>query len=173
MKTIVVYLTIMVLFSTCTKNEQQDETPMQLTAQESGAALRAILDYLECEECTDEEMQKVVKLGETATPTLIRIMNEGPAPVKMAEAESAIRDNYRNLEDFETDHKSSSVSATEREFVSTYLENYKASFQIKAIKALVPIGGETANTALRDFQQTQIERDDVRRTIDIAVESIR
>ena len=173
MKTITFYLTLVVVLFGCKQNEQTKDEAVVLTAQESEAALRAILNYLECEECTDGEFEKVVKLGAKATPTLTRVMHEGPAPAKLAEAELAIRESYKNVKDFEKGHKSSSVSASEEEYLSTYIENYKASFQIKAIKALSVIGGEAANSELRKFQQTDIKRGDVKQAIDAAVKSIK
>jgi hypothetical protein len=130
-----------------------------LTPEEAAAARRTIVAWLECEECTDGELEAVVKLGEVAVPSLAATVREGPSPAKLEELRRHLEANYRRLKDYQSTHRDTVVPMTSREYVNTYMGNYIALVRSRAAIALGKIGGPEAKKALQSAQRMELRRD--------------
>jgi hypothetical protein len=107
-----------------------------------------VTSWLECDDCTDGELQAVVKLGSSAVPSLTdTLLNGLPKPRRDAHTKHLLN-RYRALKEYEKTHPDSPMTQTEQEFVSRYLEKYETSHRTRAARALGRIGGAEAANAL-------------------------
>lgn len=174
MKKITYSLFILFLLISCNKSQKEPvQSEPVLTQQEKEDALRIIMDYLQCEECENGELEKVVKLGTVAVPILISTMRNGPAPAKLMEHEEHLKSAYNEMVEYEKTHPDSKVTVSQEEYLKIYESNFKALFQIRSIEALVLIGGDQAAQEIRKFQSEEMDREDVRVALDSAVKKLK
>lgn len=147
-----------------------EKKPM-LTPEEAAEARRTIIAWMECEECTDGELEVVVKLGKTAIPSLSAILGRGPSQSKREVLRRHLVKSYQKLKYYETTHPEAKVPMNEDEFIKTYMDNYIALYQIRSAEALAVIGGSDAKKALKEALQVSI-RDDVRAVVNTALEKL-
>lgn len=141
----------------------------KLSPEQATQARRTIVTYLECEECEEGELEAVVKLGQSAVPTLTATLREGPGPANRELVRRQLQDTYKKLKEYERTHPNSKVSQSEEEYVKTYSENYVALYQSRAATALGAIGGPDARKALEEASQASV-RDDVKAAIKAALD---
>lgn len=122
---------------------------------------RTIIDWLECEECVDGELNAVIKLGERAVPSLVAYLNEGPSQANRELFRRHLITTYQKLNEYKKTHPEAKVAMSEKEYVKTYMDNYVALYQTRAAKALAAIGGPTAQEALKKALRAPM-RDDVK-----------
>ena len=130
-----------------------------LTPEQAVEARRAIITWLECEECNQGELRAVVRLGPTVVPTLAATLKEGPSQASLEFFRRYLIATYRSLKKFESTHHQSNVLLTETDYVNQYLDNYLALYQIRAAEALAAIGGPAAKTALKEAMQLPLRPD--------------
>jgi hypothetical protein len=145
--------------------------PGPLTPQQAAQNRHAIVNYMECEECDDGELEAVVKLGTLAIPTLVAILREGPSPSQIEMLRRHLTTTYRELKAYELTHPDAAVPGTEEQYVKTYLSNYVARYQIRAARALGKIGGPEARRALEEASLAPL-RDDVRNVVKAALDRL-
>ena len=138
--------------------------PVPLSPQQATQNRHAIVNYMECEECDDGELQAVVKLGALAIPTLAASLREGPSPSQIEMLRRNLIRTYRELKAYELTHPDAVVPGTEEQYVKTYLSNYVALYQVRAATALGKIGGPEARRALQEASVAPV-RDDVRNVV--------
>ena len=146
---------------------QEKQTPEQWTQ-----TRRTIVTYLECEECEEGELEAVVKLGESAVPTLAATLRGGPSPANREILRRQLLDTYRKLKEYEKTHPKAKISQGEEEYVKTYAENYVALYQTRAATALSAIGGPNARKALEEASKASL-REDVKAVVKTALEKIK
>jgi hypothetical protein len=134
-----------------------------------GEVLSPIDAWMKCSECTEQDLQDVVKLGESAVPALGLLLRDGPPAASRQAMQNLLLAQFRNLKEFEKSHPQSKVSVTEQMFVNIYMDNYVARFQVRAAAALSRIGGPAAQSLLEEAQNASVRRDvqqAVRRELD-------
>ena len=135
-----------------------------LTPEKAAEARRIIVAWLECEECTDGELEAVVKLGVVAVPSLAASLREGPSPASRELLRRHLITSYQKLKKYEATHPEAKVPMGQAEYVKTYMDNYLALYQVRAATALAAIGGSDAKRALEKALKAPV-RNDVRAAI--------
>jgi hypothetical protein len=116
---------------------------------------RTVLAWMNCVECLDGELDRVVALGDAAVPYLAQLAIQG-APASYLDTVRLEEDiNYRRLVLAGVD------TSLVRNVRDTYAENTSARFRIRSALALRRIGGPQARQAL-DSALSQRLRPDVR-----------
>jgi hypothetical protein len=139
-------------------------TSKERAAGEATRAYRTILNYLECEECTQGELQAVTQLGRQAVPTLVACLNKGPSQANRELLRQHLVTTYGQLKSYAKTHPEAEISLTEKEYVDTYMDNYVALYQARAATALAAIGGPAAKEALANALRAPI-REDVKTSV--------
>jgi hypothetical protein len=125
-----------------------------------------VTSWLECEECTDGELRRVVSLGDTAVPTLTAALQNGPPAEIRAQLSKDLLATYGNLKGY------GPVSMTEEEYVRKYTENAVVLYRVRAAVALGAIGGPEPRRAL-EGALGRGGRDEVQRAVGAALDEIR
>lgn len=151
----------------------EQEKPMKrekptLTPQQAAEARRTIVTWLECEECTEGELEAVVKLGPVVVPSLVAILREGPSRASRESLRRHLISTYEKLKQYERTHPEAKVPMSEEEYVKTYMDNYMALYQIRAAKALAAVRGPAAKQALKEALRKPL-RDDVKAVVREAI----
>lgn len=92
---------------------------------------RAINAYLLCDDCTGEEAARVQEIGWRSIPRLEGALI-GPPPQRVGHTADKLRASFRRL--------AGVVTVPESVYVADYVENYVASYQRRAARALREVG---------------------------------
>ncbi len=167
-----ILITTLLAFCLMTPECQKQGTPKPLTPEQATKVRREIVNYLECEECEDGELEAVVKLGPIAVLTLAATLREGPLQSSLELLRRHLTANYRKLKEYERTHPEVIVPGTEQQFVTIYLDNYVAQHQGRAAKGLAAIGGTEAKRALEEASVKPL-RDDVKAVVKSSLEKMK
>ena len=138
--------------------------------QQSRAIQRALIAWFECEECNSGELQRVVRYGKQLVPILAATVQRGPAPASRELYRRQLQDAHGDLQAYAKSHPQEKIEVPSQEqYVATYLDNYAATYKVRAAKALAAIGGDEATAALKRGLQSA-DRDDVKEAITRALE---
>lgn len=166
------YLLFAILLGSCLATVKCEQGgPRPLTPQQATQNRHKIVDYMECEECDDGELEAVVKIGAMAIPTLAATLREGPSPTQIEMYRRHLTTTYRALKAYELTHPTVAVPGTEEQYVNTYLDNYVALYRIRAATALGNIGGLDARRALEEASLAPL-RDDVRTVVKASLDKL-
>ena len=124
----------------------------------------AIIDYMECEECTEGQLEKLTAYGSRVVKSLETILREGPSDAKKETRLTHLQKSYRDLVKYQETYPENKVTMKEDEYVKTYMDNYIALYQSRAIIALATIGGPEAKKALQSAASLTL-REDVRKLL--------
>ncbi|MBI5042527.1 MAG: hypothetical protein HZC10_01555 [Nitrospirae bacterium] len=144
----------------------------KLTLKETAEAQHIIVNWMECEECVDGELEAVKKLGEIAVPSLSKILPEGPSKESLDLRRRHLITTYKELKKYGETHPESAIKMSEQEYVKIYMDNYIALYQIRAAEALSAIGGLAAKKALEDSLKIPL-RDDVKAAVRDSIEKLK
>ncbi|WP_455205360.1 hypothetical protein [Kaarinaea lacus] len=144
-----------------------------LTPKEAAEARRTIVAWLECEDCTDKELEKVVGLGKTAVPTLIACLDQGPSAANRELYRLHLVEAHKKLVDYGRDHPDAAIKMNQDDYVKMYMENYEALYRIRSATALSSIGGKEAREALEKAAKKENQRKDVDTTIRTSLEAMK
>jgi len=147
-------------------------TPKQPTTAEQQRAKDALVTWLECEECTDGELEAVVGCGRMILPSLVRTLELGPAPAQTERLRLHLEKTYDQLVAYEKTHPEAKVGMSRSEYLRTYLDNYRTQYKVRAGIALGALGGPDAKKALKEAI-SQAERADLREALDRALRTAR
>lgn len=153
----------------CPRDEDPQQAVARLTPEQAADARRTITLWLECEECTEGQLEAVERLGAAAIPTLGAVLREGPSPAKLEALRRSLQRSYRQLRDYERTHPNAKVPMGEEEYVNTFLDNYAALHRIRAARALAKIGGPHARKELE--QAPRGARPDVQAAVRASLDS--
>lgn len=171
MKSFALLTTIMVLCFTAPDCRKPGGTP-GLPPEQAAQARRAIVTYLECEECEVDQVDAVIKLGQVAVPTLVATLLEGPPRTNLEVYRRHLTARYRELKQYEQTHPQVTVPGSEQQYVESYLNNYVALYRVRAATALAAIGGADAKRALEEASRMTL-RNDEREAVKASLEKIR
>ena len=93
---------------------------------QSEAARVALVEWFECEECEEGQLQAVVKHGERLVPLLKAALLEGAAPASEELLRLDLERRYDELRRNQEAHPGAKVASTKEEFVALYLGNLNA-----------------------------------------------
>lgn len=130
-----------------------------LSPEQAAEARRIIVRWLECEECESGELEAVVRLGNTAVPTLAATLRGGPSPASREKLRRHLVSTYSRLRKEGETHREMRLSQSEESYVQTYMENYVALYQVRSAQALAAIGGDEALRALETAGQASLRKD--------------
>lgn len=164
-------ITLLTAVTGCARPEGPEEAAAKLTPEQAADARRTIVVWLECEECTNGELEEVVEIGLAAIPTLSAVLQEGPSPASRESVRRGLARSYQQLTDYAANHPQVEVPMDGEEYIATFLGNYVALHQIRAAGALGAIGGPYAKDALE--RAPQDVREDVRTAVRASLDSIR
>jgi hypothetical protein len=145
---------------------------VELPPEESLAARKAIVAWLECEECTEGELEAVLKLGQAAVPSLAATLERGPSPASLEKLRLHLESTYRQLVEYSRTHEEVKIDFSQEEYVKVYLENYVANHGVRAAQALGRIGGETARKSLENAGKLPL-REDVKKVVEESAKGFR
>ena len=143
----------------------------ELTPEQSLEVRRAVVTWLECEECTEGELERLVRYGEFAVPTLAATLERGPSPATLEKYRLHLESSYRNLIEYSRTHDEVKIEQTEEEYVKQYLENYQAHYAVRSAQALAKLGGSNARKILEVAAKRKM-REDVNLVIQESLKSM-
>jgi hypothetical protein len=170
---------------TACRSSGRSQNQSSITAQDSAALTpqerRTVSHLLQCEECSDGELDAVKKLADRK-PAVIDTLREqllrGPSPEARSRLRRQFLQTYREDSLFQSSSPddlaelhSPAVVESSDQFVNHYLGNYVALYRVRAATALARIGGSKARAAL-DSAMTghlPIPGDTLRRDVLIAI----
>lgn len=132
---------------------------------------RLVFGWMECDECTSGQADSVVALGQDVVNTLRTLLLEGPAPQDVVRYRRHLQDVHRRLQLYAATHPGTQAPRSSHVYVGRYLNNYIATYQVRAALALARIGGPQARQAL-DSAATRPWRSDVAEAIHAALDSL-
>lgn len=119
-------------------------------AEQAAAARRQIVRWLECEECTDGELDALKILGQSAVPNLAATLHDGPSPATRERLRLHLGDTYRRTREYASTHPDAKFVISEADFVRAHLDSQDARYRARSAQALAAIGGNEARKALED-----------------------
>jgi hypothetical protein len=158
MKKVNIFIIILGVISFYSCNSQKT-TSTSGTAEKAEQMRIAIIDYMECEECTEGELQKLVSFGSAVVGSLTAILREGPSDAKKETLTEHLRKSYSDLVKYQETHPDNKVTLKEDEYIRTYMDNYIALYQSRAVIALSTIGGPEAKKALESTSDLTLRAD--------------
>jgi len=117
------------------------------------AAQSALIAWFECVECSNGELEAVLKFGKLVESALISTLQTGPSPAKRAEIEQTLREQHRSS-------PSQTISADR--YVKLFSEDIDAGYRVRAAMALGRLRTQGALDALRTEANNGVQREDVR-----------
>jgi hypothetical protein len=122
------------------------------------SAAETVRVWLECEECTDNELRPVIDLGDRAIP-LLRQQLDAPPPDRVR---AHLQTTYQRLKPY-ADNKKITLRLSQDTYVSGYLANRTARLQLRAAIAAGRIQTPLARQLVRELRDNS--RSDVRQHI--------
>jgi hypothetical protein len=158
----------------CQTAPRQEEAVAEQRALREGpeqavADQRALRDWLECEECWEGELEKVVALGDRAVPSLSATLQEGMSPAARARLSRQLAERYAERVAWAQEHPEAAVTMSRDEYVRHHVDNRDALYRVRSIRALAAIGTPAALRALREeLERTPHEgiREEIRRALE-------
>ena len=144
--------------------KEEGPVPDKVTPERKTEIMRTAIEWLECEECEDGELEAVKKEGEMIVPTLAAALERGPSGASLEILRLQLEKRYDKLVTYSKTHPNVKMSQSKKEFVSHYMDNYIALYHIRAIMGLSAIGGNDASAAISKAKNGKY-RDDVRKVL--------
>jgi hypothetical protein len=113
-------------------------------------ARASLAAWLDCDECTREQLETVVALGPDAVPILAATLREGLAPASRARLEEQLRELHAARLERARRNPEEGPRLDERSFVAYHVANRESLHRSRAATALGRIGTEPARLALRE-----------------------
>ncbi len=132
----------------------------ELSPDQSLAVRKAVVAWLECEECTEGELEAVARYGELAVPTLGAALERGPSPASLEKYQLHLESTYQKMVEYARTHEEIKLEQSQDEYVKMYLENYRANYAVRSAQALGKVGGPEARRLL-DAASKRKTREDV------------
>jgi len=105
-----------------------------------------VLSWLECEECSNNELKAVVRLRAKAIPLLSLALCEGPSQTSRELYRRELIANYSKLV---SHHNQSKPTLNLNDYLATNMDNYTRLYRVRALIALNTIGGKSVTAALK------------------------
>jgi hypothetical protein len=166
----VVLLLAVFAFNGCAK-KTEDQIP-DLSPEQAEKVTQLMVDWLECEECLDNELDRVVANGRHLRPLLISTLKRGPSDSSRELLRIELEKRYDKIKAYARTHPNVKFESTREVFVTLYLGNFEAHYQSRAAIALGAIGGEASRRALKEALESTA-REDVKGQVRESLEGIK
>ena len=150
----------------------EKEPAKAINPEQTEAARVALVDWLECEECTENQLKNVMKYESQLQPMLVSTLQKGVAPASKELYRRELEKRYDELIKYSETHPKSKPTVSKQAFVDLYLGNLNAQYQTRAAQALATIGGKNSRQALQQALE-QAKREDVKQVIEQSLKDIR
>ena len=164
MHIIVSVMTSVFLACSAAPEAAPDAQAVSATVEQAEAARQALVEWFECEECEEGQMQAVVKYGQTVVPSLRSALISGASPASRELLRRELATRYDELRKYQETHPYAKVASSKEQFIASNLDNLNAQYQVRAAEALSAIGGAAAARALEEGAG-KAKRSDVRESI--------
>jgi len=162
-------LLIVSLFLVACEKEQPAKA---INPEQAEAARVALVDWLECEECTENQLKNVMKYESQLQPMLVSTLQKGVAPASKELYRRELEKRYDELIKYSETHPKSKPTVSKQAFVDLYLGNLNAQYQTRAAQALASIGGKNSRQALQQALK-EAGREDVKQVIEKSLKDMR
>jgi hypothetical protein len=125
---------------------------------------------MECEECNAGELDSVLALGQLAVPELAIRLRDGPPATRVTRYRSFLVERLTALRRLRSAGPQAGTPDSAA-YVQAFLDNYKASYQVRSAGALGRIGGPDARVALQNALASHL-RDDVVQMVRFTLDSV-
>jgi hypothetical protein len=149
-----------------------DKEQKGLDPEEAELARVALVDWLECEECTENQLEKVMKHDKQLRPMLISTLHQGVAPASSELYRRELEKRYDELVEYSATHPNTKPTVSKQAFVDLYLANLNAQYKTRAAQALASIGGKKSRRALQQALD-EANREDVKLVIEQSLKDTR
>ena len=160
------------LWPTEALTEQPPDPPTSTSPKDLLLTERTVLTWLECEECTAEQLNAVIRLGPPALPFLKSGLSVGPSDDRRKQLTLHLRHEYKNLLDYRASHRDSTIPLSENQYVNAHAVNLTNQYGTRSATALGAIGGPIAKAILQKSQQeelTEVVRDAVQQALKLII----
>lgn len=161
------------------QQQQQEQRPVQREAKQpqlppevAATAREAMVEWLECEECTEGQLEAVLEFGSILTPSLAATLREGPSQASRELLRRELNRRYDELVAYQKAHPERIALSSRDTFVRQYMENFDALYRVRAARALAAIGTPGARRALEEASRRDF-RSDVRAVLEESLKQVR
>ena len=108
----------------------------------------AIATWLECVECTADQLNAVAVLGNAAVPELGRFLQNGPDQPRVDAQQRYLERRYQDLQAYARNRHVQPIAETQDQYVQAYLAAYRLKIRGRSARALGAIATADAKAAL-------------------------
>jgi hypothetical protein len=138
--------------------------PQKIEPQQAEAGRQALVEWFECEECEEGQLERLVKQGQAVVPLLRGALLGGASRASNELQRRDLEVRYDELLKYSKTHPVAKLGSSKESFVSSNLARLNAQYQVRAAQALGAIGGASSKRALEEGMK-KVTRADVRNTI--------
>lgn len=120
-----------------------------LTPEQAALARDQIINWLECVDCTDHELERVAQLGTTAVPSLIATLQQGPSQAQREIMRRRLITLFAQSTHSGERQPDNKMTMSESAYVEHHLNGYSNRCRIRAAIALGRIDGSESKAALQ------------------------
>lgn len=131
--------------------QQGQEKFTSLTPKQYIDLSHTIIQYMECDDCEDGELDSLLKWNQLAIPSLSSILKSGPSPSQMERYRQFLIRSYKEMHTYAVTHPENKMTLDSTAYINKMMENYVVQYQCKAALSLGLIGGADAKKALIEF----------------------
>ncbi len=160
-----VILVPMILAAACTRAPAQ-----QAAAPVSAPAPSVVTAWLDCVECTQEQLNAVVAAGNSVVPELSALLLNGPPQATLDRERAFLQSRYQKIADYARQHPGGLRRRCRRtSTVQQYLQVYVLRTRTRSARALGAIATADAKDALKKAQQLPNLPDELKYEINLAL----
>ncbi len=108
----------------------------------------AIATWLECVECTSDQLNAVAALGNAAVAELSRFLLNGPDQARLEAQQRYLERRYLDLKAYARERSGQAIAETQDQYVQAYLAAYRLRIRGRSARALGAIATPDAKAAL-------------------------
>lgn len=124
-----------------------------------------IQTWLDCEECTSDQLAAVAALGDRAVPALNNLLRTGPPQPKVDAQRAFLETRWQKMERYAAEHPEQPVPQARAKYVEGYVRRYVLLNRMRAARALGAINTAAAQNALQQALQLPNLPDALRKEI--------
>jgi hypothetical protein len=109
---------------------------------------RVVRNWLECDECSDGELDSLLTLGSRARTALIAVLDSGPPVARVVELRGELAKGHSRGVAWVSAHPSLGPAPDSTTYVGTYVESFRRLYCTRAAWGLGALGGQPAVAAL-------------------------
>ena len=114
---------------------------------------RVLKDWLECEECWEEELQAVVALGDEVIPQLVAVARGGMSAATRARLSAQLARRHEERVAYGARHPAVAPVMDRERYIAHHVGNRDHLYRVRAIRAIGHIGTDKARSALEALRR--------------------